>query len=262
VVTTRCCVAVNATPLVERYDRRLVAAQVVESLSRGCRHLHLWGSSAPTGDSAIREILDARGVAWVRQEARVTPVGTIWIQLITLLGVLLGALGSFVSTRYFERERRRHERSSRWDSRKLEAYAAFADATKDFIQIAQRVGANRGLGTAAPLPVKEGLEKFAEAESRMGVAWKTVLLLGNASTIVAARNWRHAAWHLEWFARNLRTDPTEYVEAARESGRARRAYYDLARRDLGISSEPLPELSWPPSWRKDEEKSSTESDPA
>lgn len=178
-------------------------------------------------------------------------MGTARVQLITLLAVLIGAFGSFASTRYIEREKRRFQRDSRWDERKLEAYISFADAVKEVIQISQRMVANRGLGTSTPIPLDEGLELLAEAERRQGVQWEAVLLMGNPETIVAASKWRHAAWHLEWFGRGLRDGREEYEAAAKESGRARRAYYDLARRDLAISSEPLPELTWPPAWRRE-----------
>src|SRR5262245_41241516 len=121
---------------------------------------------------------------------------TIWVQVFTIVAVLLGAAASFLSTRYLERERFRRERQSRWDDRKIEACAAVADAVKEFIQTATRGAAGRGFGTGSPLPQLEGLEQLAQAETRMSIRWESVQLLGDPATVNAAGEWRRAAWHL------------------------------------------------------------------
>jgi hypothetical protein len=47
----------------------------------------------------------------------------LWaVQLLTLLGVALGALASFVSTRMLDRSRWQREEALRWDVKRLEAY--------------------------------------------------------------------------------------------------------------------------------------------
>jgi hypothetical protein len=77
-----------------------------------------------------------------------------------------------------------------------------------------------------------------------------VLMLGAPAAIAAARDWRHAAWHLEWLARGLRTDAAEYTQTATESGLARRRFYQAVRADLGIAGGEVPEIGWPPSWQQ------------
>jgi hypothetical protein len=176
-------------------------------------------------------------------------VETAWVQIFTLVGVLFGAAASFFSTRFIERERRSHEHQSRLDSRRLDVYASFSDAIKEFIQIAQRLAANRGLGTGQRIAQEEGLELLAATETRLGMKWESVQLVGDPATVDAARQWRHAAWHIEWFGRGLRSGPAEYQAAMIEVGNARSAFYERARRDLGIPGA-LPRSQWPPAWRQ------------
>jgi hypothetical protein len=172
------------------------------------------------------------------------------IQLLTILGVVAGAVTSFISTRLIDRARWQRDEALRWDTRRLDSYGEFASATKHFIMIASRLCATRGLpGGGQPLDLATGLEALAAAEQDLGVKWEHVLMLGSPDAITAARDWRHVAWHLEWFARGLRSDPDEYEQANIDSGSARRRFYTAARTDLGIAIGPVPEMTWPPAWQ-------------
>jgi hypothetical protein len=128
--------------------------------------------------------------------------------VLPLLGVLVGAMASYIAGAAAERRRWRRETQIRWDTKRLDAYAGYANAVKTFILIANRVSAARGIGTAAqPVAIEEGLEQLAEAER--GSAWEHVLLLGDPDTIAAARRWHKGAWHLEHFSRGNRGEPAE-----------------------------------------------------
>lgn len=76
--------------------------------------------------------------------------------LLTLLGVALGAVASFVSTQWLERTRWQRDEAVRWDTKRLDCYTEFATAIKRFIAIAQRLAAGLGLPATAqaltPLP--------------------------------------------------------------------------------------------------------------
>jgi hypothetical protein len=173
-----------------------------------------------------------------------------WIaQLLTLAGVAVGASASFVSTRWLERARWRRDEALRWDAKRLECYAEFASATKQLINTAHRIAASLGLpATGQPLDPTTGLPALAVAEQELSLKWEQILMLGSPDTILAAREWRHVAWHLEWFARGRRDNPEEYTAAAKDSGQARRRFYEAVRADLGIVSGEVPELSWPPAF--------------
>jgi hypothetical protein len=172
------------------------------------------------------------------------------IQLLTILGVAVGAIASFVSTRLLDRSRWQREEALRWDTKRLDCYTEFAVSIKQFMSIAWRLCAALGLPEAGqPLDPAAGLSALAAAEEDLSVKWEQVLMLGSPGAITAARDWRHIAWHLEWFARGLRDDVAEYTRANVDSGAARKRFYAAARTDLGIVSGDIPDLNWPPAWQ-------------
>jgi hypothetical protein len=126
-------------------------------------------------------------------------------QLPVLLGVIIGALGSYLTTAASERARWRRTLDSQWDNRRVEAYASYAQAVKQMITVAQRIAAGRGLGEfSEPLATThENLNLLADAEDERARKWETVLLLGHPRTISAARTWHEHAWRIEWFARAI-----------------------------------------------------------
>jgi hypothetical protein len=105
---------------------------------------------------------------------------------------------------------------------------------------------------AHPLQPEDGQELLAEADVEVSSRWETVLLLGVPDTIEAGREWRHAAWHVEWFARGLLTDHEEFEQAMESSGAGRRRFYEMARKDLDVDGGPLPnKLMGMPAWAAD-----------
>ena len=163
------------------------------------------------------------------------------VQLLTLLAVALGALASFLSTRMLDRSRWRREEALRWDAKRLEVYGDFASAMQQYVNIAWRVCADIGLpSTVQPLAAEVGLPALATAESNLSAQWEKILLLGSPDVTLAAKNWRHEAWHLDWFARQLRSDTVEFVKATKDRRQARRRFYSAARADLGVSSGDIP----------------------
>jgi len=84
-----------------------------------------------------------------------------------LLGVIIGALGSYLTTGATERARWKRALDSRWDDRRVEAYASYAQAVKRMIKLSGRIAAGRDLGgDDEPLaPTQENLELLADAEA-------------------------------------------------------------------------------------------------
>jgi hypothetical protein len=163
------------------------------------------------------------------------------IQLLTLLGVAVEALASFVSTRLLDRSRWQREEDLRWDERRLGAYSDFSSALLKFINIAWRISSGYGLPTnVQPLDPEMGMPALADAESELSVQWEKILLLGSPEAISAAGNWRNEAWHLEKFARKLRNDPAEFREATRARREARMRFYSAVRADLRVLSGNIP----------------------
>ncbi|MGW1505031.1 hypothetical protein ACWCQW_42265 [Streptomyces mirabilis] len=158
--------------------------------------------------------------------------------MFTLIGVLIGATASYVATALTEKARWRRQLETRWDEKRLESYLRYADAIKRFTSIAGRLAAGKGLFDL-PQPVTQGagLELLADAELERGYAFESVLLMGDADTITAARALQRHAWVLEQFARDLRPGSAEdWSRAFREFQESRDKYYLAARASLGVSA--------------------------
>jgi hypothetical protein len=174
-----------------------------------------------------------------------------WDQLPALLGVVVGAAGSYTAASLTERSRWRRTRAERWDEKKFQIYASYSNILKAQIRIGQRIGASRGLEhTIDPLEPEEGLAQLAQAEVQRTAEWESVLLVGDAETVAAARAWHESVWKAEMYARGLKDDPAGWTGALRQMSQARDAFYACARRDLGILGPPPPSGSWPRSWQQ------------
>ncbi|CAL9581363.1 hypothetical protein SUDANB176_05043 [Streptomyces sp. enrichment culture] len=177
----------------------------------------------------------------------------VWEQLPALAGVVVGAVGSYLATSLTERSRWRRAGAERWDQKRPDTCASCANALKRQINIARRMGAARGFQHAVdPLDPEQGLVQLAEAEARRAAEWESVLLVGDAESMGAARQWHEAVRNVELHARGLEDDPAGWEKAVRRTSQARDDFYALARRDLGISGPPPPSGNWPRVWRQDE----------
>jgi hypothetical protein len=84
------------------------------------------------------------------------------VQLITLLGVALGALASFVSTRLVDRSRWQREERLHWDTKRLDCYSDFSAAIMRYINIGYRMAASLGLSAVVePLNTDSGIPALA-----------------------------------------------------------------------------------------------------
>jgi hypothetical protein len=178
---------------------------------------------------------------------------TPWtVQLVTLLGVALGALASFVSTRLVDRSRWQREEALRWDSKRIECYSEFSAAIMRFINVGYRLAASIGLPTAvAPLDPDEGVPALANAEADLTLYWAQLLILGSPEAVRAAQDWRSEAWRLESFALGHRNDPVEFAAAAERRREARSRFYGAVRADLGITTGDIPsDLGIRVEWRE------------
>ena len=170
---------------------------------------------------------------------------TVSSQLLVLAGVIVGALASYLTTAATERARWKRTLDSRWDDRRVEAYASYAQAVKDIITISSRIYDGRGIAVNpdALSSTQEDLALLESADTKRAALWETVLLLGHAETVIAARNWHESVWRLEWWARGRITGKHESWENARsEVNRTRSLFYESARKDLQVSGGTLPDM--------------------
>ncbi len=160
-------------------------------------------------------------------------------QLPALIGVLIGALASFLVTRTNDQTRWRRRHAARWDQRRLEAYVDYGRAVKPMIHVASAVAGHRGFyPTMPPMSLEEARDRFVLANEARAEKWEMVLLLGDPATIAAARAWHKAVWRMWHVAGRDTTTQEDWDEVFLNSGRARHEFYEEARRDLGVGGAP------------------------
>lgn len=162
-------------------------------------------------------------------------------QLPALIGVLIGALASYLAGTAAERTRWRRTQSSRWDEKRAQAYTDYAHAVKNvYVQCMRAAELRRQSSDGDPATYDEALAELASLTDERTAKWESVLLLGHPQTIAAARVWHRRVWQVERFARGERTDAGRWdsITGAVIADRAR--FYAAARRDLGITSGDVP----------------------
>lgn len=169
-------------------------------------------------------------------------------QVFTLLGVMVGAISSYVVSTLGEQARYRREVTSQWTQRRLESYVQYLNDVKYMSIVARRVAAGVGLDDhAPPLSQQEGLPLLAEAETRRSSTGEMVALMSDRETVVSMRKLNQTLWRLEWFARGLLKDEDRqsWKQSVREYDAALENFGGCVRRNLGISGEYLTRDSFP-----------------
>lgn len=171
-------------------------------------------------------------------------MSTSWLnQLPALIGVVIGALGSYLATSHMENARWQREQRARWDAERRNAYSEYAHSVNRLTTQHGRIAAARGIkNDFMPTELDGALSRLVEFASNRGAAWEAVLLMGNQATIEAGRRWHAAVFCLEPFSRGVTQDSSEWSECYARAGEARDGFYEQARRDLGIH-ESLPRSS-------------------
>ena len=96
-------------------------------------------------------------------------------QVITLIGVLLGAMTSFFATSLAERAKVRQTLATRWDERKLDTYIEYISSVKEANRVARQTleAHERGEDTT------ELLAEMEAAEARRSILFEGLMLLGD-----------------------------------------------------------------------------------
>ncbi|MFF7031295.1 hypothetical protein ACFZAK_25485 [Streptomyces albidoflavus] len=90
-------------------------------------------------------------------------------QILTLVGVLIGALTSYFATASVERAKFRREMTTRWDERKLETYIEYVTCIKEISRAARDAGRARDEGRDPA----EALWAMEASENKRSVLFET-----------------------------------------------------------------------------------------
>ncbi|MEW2029689.1 hypothetical protein AB0901_04060 [Streptomyces roseifaciens] len=157
-------------------------------------------------------------------------------QLVTVAAVILGGLTTHLTNALAERRRKRHELSTRWDDKKLDAYAGYVERIRTSIFLAVEL-----------YELREGLRELHRSEAEVkadvseavhlrGRAFERIMLLGGDEVVEAAHDLNAAALDIDWQAAGRTTGSLEeWRERNRAAFRAINTFHDVARADLGVS---------------------------
>ncbi|AIV32502.1 MULTISPECIES: hypothetical protein [Streptomyces] len=170
-------------------------------------------------------------------------------QLPALIGVVIGALGSYLAVVHGDRVRFRREREARWQERRFTVYADYARAVKTSVTLTYRGASALGLDPhPQPLPPREADVSMAAATAARDPHWEALLLLGSPEVVERARAWVVVLMDMERLVRDERRERPAWQDLLERQRAARADYYAAVRADLGLPTGhsarlPLPTLS-------------------
>jgi hypothetical protein len=161
-------------------------------------------------------------------------------QLPALIGVLLGAIGTYSVTALTERKRWKRQIATRWDERRVIAYMEYAHAIKKTISICVKLASQRGVGVELNFlaPAYSDADLAAAEEDRT-VSWEAVLLFGSDEAIMAGRKWHESVFLLESIAIGKEAD-LPWDLAIKATSRARGEFYRVVKREIGMKETGVP----------------------
>ncbi|MEU9475561.1 hypothetical protein [Streptomyces sp. NPDC048191] len=149
-------------------------------------------------------------------------------QIVTLVGVLVGALTSYLSVTLAERAKHRRTLATRWDQRKLDTYIEYAVCVKEVADAAKRAWQSE---EGSELH-REFVAAMEEGERRRSALFESLLLLADPRAVEAAHDVNVALWEILGKARAHAPS----VTTPRLSDLLNR-YHERAREDLGIGKD-------------------------
>ncbi|MFJ6730105.1 hypothetical protein ACIQPQ_34920 [Streptomyces sp. NPDC091281] len=156
-------------------------------------------------------------------------------QLPALIGVVIGALGSYLALARSDRERFRRERAARWEERRLAVYADYARTLKKSVVLTYRVSAHLGNDPHPhPMPFAEAEPLMAEATDGRDPTGEALIMLGSPEVVEAARTWVTVVMEMERFVRTATHEPRSWLALLERQRAARQVYYGAVRADLEL----------------------------
>ncbi|MEU6819810.1 hypothetical protein ABZ921_04205 [Streptomyces atriruber] len=149
-------------------------------------------------------------------------------QIVTLVGVLIGALTSYFSVTLAERAKHRRAMATRWDERKLNTYIEYAACVKEVADASKFAR----LAEAGSDAFDECIASMEEGERRRSALFEALVLLAAPQVVSAAHEVNAGVWEMEKLAREHRPPPVLGNLHERLN-----TYHESARRDLGINEE-------------------------
>ncbi|MFJ2957075.1 hypothetical protein [Streptomyces sp. NPDC087270] len=164
-------------------------------------------------------------------------------QLLTIAAVLLGALTTYVTNYWTERQRIRRELLTRWDTKKLEAYENYIDRVRAAVYLAVELYEHREGIRVSDDPESRQRADLYEATHLRGRAFERIMLLAGDEVVEAAHALNAATLEVDWQATGKTPGTLDDWRARnRAVFAAINAFHETARVDLGVSGSVMGEV--------------------
>ncbi|MFJ8106199.1 hypothetical protein [Streptomyces sp. NPDC096132] len=156
-------------------------------------------------------------------------------QLPALIGVVIGALGSYLAIVRSDRARFAREQAARWEERRLSVYSDYARALKKSVTLTYRVAAHLGNDPHPhPVSLEEAEPLLAQATDGRDPAGEALIMLGSRDVVERARTWVAVVMEMERFLRSGTVDPDAWQALLERQRAGREGYYTAVREDLAL----------------------------
>jgi hypothetical protein len=163
-------------------------------------------------------------------------------QLPAMIGVLIGVVGTLVTTTVADAARWRREQRVRFDDRLFDVSAEYAAAIREIVQTLASLSAHLRPGEMSrPLTPEEGKSTLDAASRRRMLAWESLCLVADDATVKSGSELWAAVRQLEYAARDLATfNPDDWEPLDRVVRARQKEFYQAVRRSLAIGQLSVP----------------------
>ncbi|MEE1792741.1 hypothetical protein PUR28_18565 [Streptomyces sp. BE308] len=157
-------------------------------------------------------------------------------QLPALLGVVIGALGSYVVVMRGDRARFRREDEARWQERRLAAYSDYALSLKKTVTLNRRVAAFFLGHDSHPqaLPPADAAPLLVDATDARLPSGEGLLMLGSPEVVEAAHGRALTVMEVELLLRASACSADAWSAQLEKQREAREKYCTAVRRDMEL----------------------------
>jgi len=153
-----------------------------------------------------------------------------------LIGVIVGAAMSWLGSALNDRRKERHEGRMLVRGEKLDAYASFSAATKEYMAVLYRVAAHRGVDDQTErLSLAKAEPLLSEAFQARDRAFEQIRIVGSDESIARARAWVKQIYEMRNYLWARRVVELEWAALRDRANETRDAFHEQVRQELAVA---------------------------
>lgn len=159
-------------------------------------------------------------------------------QALTIAGVLVGALSTYLASYLVERSKERRGLMLRWDDRKLDTYVSYVSRVRDVIYAAVLLFEAREEMRTIDKTIERLMLDLVEAERLRALLFEQLVMLGGITVVDAGHELNKAVLAIDWRARALTDGDLPSWRAMHvRAFQLVNEFHNAARLDLGVRGD-------------------------